>query len=196
VGSPAAEKRAIEQMAAHYKAAEKLAFARARERRKGLANAFYPAMNRIAAQLAQEGGRGKTVLSAVATVRRSIEATPADFWTVVGQVELDVYIAVATRTLSKPVQKRASKPNVARLVEAFTDHYDRTKGLKSWGSVYDNAQFVLLKYRRRATAKELGAVDALLETLAGFAGQKYDPPKHAPRAEGSVRDRLRRGGKS
>jgi hypothetical protein len=51
-----------------------------------------------------------------------------------------------------------------------------------WGSVFDNATFVLSKYRTRASGGEASAVDRLLAELAAAAGRATpaaEAPKHA-----------------
>jgi tetratricopeptide (TPR) repeat protein len=59
-GRPEAEAEAIAEMKKHYEAAERIALTRAREDKTDRVNDFYPAMNRIAAELALEGGTGQT----------------------------------------------------------------------------------------------------------------------------------------
>ena len=152
------EVEAISKMKEHYAAAEQIASS------TGRTDLFYPAMNRIAAQLALEGGtsRAATDRDRLAVVQRAMHDAPAEFWSVVGQTELKVYASLFGRTLAK---------DVARLVGEFEDHHSRVNAPKRWASVLDNASFVLLKYKKRATAAEGAAADRLLGRLAELAGR-------------------------
>ncbi len=156
------EIEAISKMKDHYAAAEQIASS------TGKTDLFYPAMNRIAAQLALEGGlsRAATDRDTLAIVQRAMHAAPADFWSVVGQTELKMYASLFAGTLAK---------DAGRLVGEFEDHYSRVNAPKRWASVLDNASFVLLKYKTRATAGEGAAADRLLERLAELAGRAPAP---------------------
>ena len=97
----AAEEEAIEQMRAHYGAAETIA----RESPAAPAQPlFYPAMNRIAAQLSLADDEKRSAAmdrDTIALVRNSMLSAPPDFWSVVGQTELDMYVSIAAGTLAR-----------------------------------------------------------------------------------------------
>ncbi|MGH9143582.1 MAG: CHAT domain-containing protein, partial [Vicinamibacterales bacterium] len=157
---PRQEMAAIKNMQAHYQHAEDLG------KRQGL-NVFYPAINRIAADLALNAGtralKGYTSGS-LNDVRQALQAKTQDdpdFWSVAGQTELDVYEALALRALAR------ARPGIEA---AYKDLYARLSTPWMWKSVNDTARFVLQKYATRAPAVEKKAANALLKTLAAFAG--------------------------
>src|SRR4029077_13853513 len=82
------ELAAIEQMRTHYRKAEDLA--RDAEKAGRFSQPlFYPAMNRLAAQLAL--GEGPPLdAAAVKEIRDSMASVAPDFWSVVGQTEIDL----------------------------------------------------------------------------------------------------------
>jgi tetratricopeptide (TPR) repeat protein len=159
-GRPAAEARAIAGMKLHYRNAESIG--RAHEG----SNVFYPVLNRIAADLALNAGRrGWKGLDAdaVSSARRSLAAKvrdDPDFWSVVGQTDLDVYEAVARRDLAG---RRRS------IESAYEDLRARVGAPRYWSSVYDTARFVLQKYAGRAAGAERKAASAVLDRLESFA---------------------------
>jgi hypothetical protein len=153
----------ISRMRDHYGAAEQIARS---DDANVKANLYYPAMNRIAAQLALEGGTGRASshdAQTLAGVQRSMAAAPVDFWSVVGQTELKMYASLFGGTLEK---------DVSGLIEDFKDHHSRVSAPKRWASVLDSASFVLLKYQSRAKRGEAAAAARLLEQLAELAGRK------------------------
>jgi hypothetical protein len=159
------ERRAISRMQAHYARAETLG------RDGGLAASFYPALNRIAADLVLHAGeRGWRGLdpSAVALIRRSLAETVRDnpdFWCVAGQIELSMYEAVATGLLSR----------ARRSIEAaYEDLHTRVAAPRMWGSVRDQAQFVLRRYAARANVAEQRAALALIRALEQRAAPHED----------------------
>jgi tetratricopeptide (TPR) repeat protein len=178
-GREDAEIEAISRMRDHYNAAEQIARSDAAN---GKVNLYYPVMNRIAAQLALEGGTGRASsldAQTLATVQRLMAAAPVDFWSVVGQTELKMYASLFGGTLEKDVR---------RLTEDFKDHHSRVSAPKRWASVLDSASFVLLKYKSRAKRAEAAAAGRLLEELAELAGRKRP-------ASGSSRSRSTKRGK-
>ena len=159
------ELRAIGKMREHYEAAERIARQRLVDAPSEDVNVFYPAMNRIAAELALRGGtRESRALDdeTLDVVRRSMSAVTPDFWSVVGQTELDVYTSVSGGSL---------EANLTTITDSFREHFTRVSAPKMWGSVYDNATFVLTKYMSRAKEREAKAARMLLDALAKFAGQ-------------------------
>ena len=160
-GDTAGEAAALERMQEHYRRAEALATADPE------AEFFYPALNRIAAEVALNAGRPEWAGLApelVGTVAASLDArakVDPDFWSVVGQTELRLYEALSAGEVSK------AQP---RLEEAWRDLHARVGSDHLWRSVYDTAQFVLPKYAARVTASERDAAHQLLAVLAEFAG--------------------------
>jgi tetratricopeptide (TPR) repeat protein len=173
-GRSDAEKKAIEHMLERYTEAETIA-----RDKKG--TIFYPAMNRIAAQLALSMPLDPDY---VTEVRQSLKSAEPDFWSVVGQTELDLIEAVAAGALSKTVKD---------LVDEFKAHYERVENPRWWGSVLDNATFLL---SCAAAQAEFVAAQQLLDLLAQQARRPAAavpaPPDTAksepkPRARGGSR---------
>jgi hypothetical protein len=168
------ELKAIAKMKDHYAAAEQIAVS------TGKTDLFYPAMNRLAAQLALEGGVSRVGpgTDTLAIVQRAMHGAPADFWSVVGQTELKMYGSLFAGTLAR---------DLTRLIGDFEDHYGRVNAPKRWASVLDNASFVLLKYKQRAAAAEGAAADRLLERLSELAGRRSARAKASRRRSRNAR---------
>jgi predicted chitinase/tetratricopeptide (TPR) repeat protein len=167
-GHPTRANEAIEKMRAHYAAAEKIGRAAAKggEPEPGL---FHAALNQLVAQLAIEQERGAAGLDAeiLGVARRSMSTAAPEFWSVVGQTELQVYEYVAAGTLAT---------NLESLTREFGDHHARVASPIKWASVYDSAMLVLSAYRRRAPAGEARAATELLASLAAHAGRPVGAP--------------------
>lgn len=151
----AAEDAAIAAMKTHYQQAETLA------RDSQASELFYPALNRIAAELAASEWQLDSVVAG--EIRQSLAVKTRDdpdFWSVAGLTELRVYEALASRSLSR--QRRT-------IENEYDDLYRRVDATSLWSSVYDQANFVLSKYARRASPTEKGAVTLLLTQLRSFA---------------------------
>ena len=84
---------------------------------------------------------------AIALVRSSMRSVPPDFWSVIGQTELDMYVSIAAGTLARDAD---------RLIEDSAITMARVGNAELWSSVFDNATFVLSKYRTRAEANRSG----------------------------------------
>ena len=93
----------------------------------------------------------------ITAVRSSMSSVSPDFWSVVGQTELDMFVSIAAGTLAHDVDA---------LINDFRNHYARVSNERMWSSVFDNATFVLSKYRTRASPSELTAADRLLGELS------------------------------
>jgi pimeloyl-ACP methyl ester carboxylesterase/tetratricopeptide (TPR) repeat protein len=160
-GKPKAEAEAIARMKEHYENAEALG------KEGGLANLFYPAMNRLAADLALNAGRREWKgldASDLAEIRQGLAAKARDdpdFWSVVGQTELSLYEALGKGDLSK---KRAS------LEHEYDGHHTRVSAQWLWASARDQLRFLLPKYAGRTTGAEREAARALLTHLEELAG--------------------------
>jgi len=90
---------------------------------------------------------------------RAKEVEGADFWSVVGETELQLYEAIADGRLAERQQA---------LVKSYGDLAARVRGGTKWGSVYDTASFVLSRHVKRArgaAAPEVAAAQAILDYL-------------------------------
>ena len=65
-----------------------------------------------------------------------MSSVPPDFWSIVGQTELDMYVSIAAGTLARDVDS---------LIKDFRNHHARVINPRMWGSVFDNATFVLVE---------------------------------------------------
>ncbi len=157
---PQAEQAALTMAAECYERAETMALD------QGLNTVFYPALNRMALQLATRGGqRGWKGFDAAVTaaVRKSLaekNRDEPDFWSVVGGVEIDLYEAVARRRLADQTEG---------LMAAYGDLHNRMTGKSEWRSVADQAHLVLAAYAQRSPAAEVTAAQQLLALLKGYA---------------------------
>ena len=149
--------RDLERMAASYAAAEAMG------RKAGTGNTFYPAANCLVADVALHAGTGRwrgLDRERVTVIREHLSTRDPDFWSVVGDIELDQYEALAKRRLA------AARPS---LEKAYRDLQRRVRSTRMWASVYDTACLVLATYAARATGRERAAAQALLAQLRGFA---------------------------
>ena len=160
-GDTAAERAALQVAADCYGRAE------AQTLREGLDNLFYPALNRMALELAtragQRGWKGFEP-SVTAAARKSLLAKnqdDPDFWSVVGAVEIDLFEALAARRLGDQLDA---------LLAAYGDLHTRMTGRSEWRSVADQADLVLTPYSQRSAAAEASAARQLLAVLKGYAG--------------------------
>ena len=144
------ERQAIAQMLEHYGAAEAIAH------ETGVRPIFYPAMNRIAAQLALAADAKPLDEADITAVRKSMQSVSPDFWSVVGQTELKVFASMAAGQLSQ---------DLGGLIADFGKHHERVSNSWMWGSVLDTANFVSSRYRRLANESEKAAADKLLGEL-------------------------------
>jgi CHAT domain-containing protein len=155
----------LRQMRAAYLAAQAVG------EKSGATDLYYPIANRLTADVALHAGaarRGSLDRDVVRTLRKSLQgrsATDPDFWSVVGETELDQYEALAARKLA-PARKQLSR--------AYEDLHKRVTATRMWASVYDTACLVLPNYARRATGKERAAAIELLAQLRSFAHPDED----------------------
>jgi hypothetical protein len=159
-GRRARIRRDLEQMRASYQRAQDLG------EKIGAADLYYPAANRLTADVALHAGtrRWRALDKETASiVRKSLKARSAadpDFWSVVGETEMDQYDALARRKLA---------PALRPLLRAYEDLHKRVTATRMWASVYDTACLVLPNYASRATGRERTAANELLSLLRGFA---------------------------
>ncbi|HLL10402.1 MAG TPA: CHAT domain-containing protein, partial [Rubrivivax sp.] len=160
LGNTEARSKALASAAAAYEQAEELALASHNP------DAFYPALNRMALQLVVNGGQPgwpgfKAETSAA--VRRSLQTkaeTDPDFWCFAGQMELDMYEAVAERRLAR---------QAPALIGAYTELNGRVAARNYWASVADQALLVLEPYAAASRGAERDAAAALLQALQAYA---------------------------
>jgi tetratricopeptide (TPR) repeat protein len=155
---PGAEIEAIANMKLRYGNAEKLA------RASRDPQVFYPALNRMAAELivdaARPGWRGFDP-AAIAELRSVLAAKTRDdpdFWSVVGLTELQLYEAIANRALAVELDA---------IIREYRDLHGRVSATTYWSPVLDQVRFVLPKYEKRATEPEKKAAAALTKYLEG-----------------------------
>lgn len=161
-GCKPAAQAALDQMVAHYRAAEALA------RKAGDCNFHDPAKNCISAELRAaflkkrlpriDAARFKAV---GASLDQAAIDTP-DFWSVVGQTELRILAALAKGQL-------ASK--APALATALQELKARVPATWLWDSVYTQAQFTLLPYLAMARGTEREAAQSLLAGLKAMAAE-------------------------
>jgi len=156
---PKDERIAIENMKASYARAESLA------RATNYAALFYPALNRMAAELIVDADKPKWNNFDPATLGDVLESLSIrardepDFWSFIGMIELRTYQAIADRRLA------AARAGIEHdLDELFT----RVSAASMWSSVLDQASFVLPKYAQRAAGPERQAANQLLARVRGY----------------------------
>jgi hypothetical protein len=126
---------------------------------------YYPASNCLIADVALHAGGRWTGFDRkiLATVERTLKAKSgdnADFWSIVGDLELRQYKALVKKKLwheRRPLER------------AYQDLHKRVAARRRWGSVYDTGCLVLRNYAERATGREREAANGLLELLRTFA---------------------------
>jgi triacylglycerol esterase/lipase EstA (alpha/beta hydrolase family)/CHAT domain-containing protein len=149
----------LRRMKEHYQSSENLA------RGGNLSELFYPALNRMAAELVLNAGRTTWKgfdPAALAAVRQSLESKmqdDPDFWAAVGLIELNLY-----ETLARP------KPGAAleKIGAQYEELHQRVSASWMWGSVRDQSDFVLLRYKATGSADER-AIDNLRSTIKRLA---------------------------
>jgi tetratricopeptide (TPR) repeat protein len=160
-GRSAEAAAAVQQMKLHYARAEALGSSTESTER------YYPALNRMAAELvveaARPGWRGFDAAATAAVRQHLVERSrdDPDFFSVAGLTELRVYDAVAAKQLA---------PALAAIDAEYSELHRRVSGTHYWRSVHDTARFVLEAYAERVgSAAEKQASAALLDLLEGFA---------------------------
>ncbi len=138
------------------------------------ADLYYPASNCLAAEVTLGAGKPRLRLDPKLRdlVKKHLDLKSginADFWSVVGDIELRQYEAIAARNLGGVR---------AKLERAYKNLHERAKSPRMWSSVYDTAYLVLESFRRAQSpaAKTSGkarmetdAAEALLAMLRAFA---------------------------
>jgi hypothetical protein len=150
---------ALKAMGAEYAEAERIG------RANRAPDLYYAAFNRVVAEVALNiGRRGWTPdTGGVAAVRTILaeKNKDADFWSLVGDIELEQLLAVADGSFAR----RADQ-----FTRRYRDLHVAVKAARKWGSVYDTATLVLRRYRALVrTARERQAVDDMLGLLRDYA---------------------------
>ena len=151
---------ALRAMALHYGNAERMA------RAENADNLFYPAKNGISAELRLaflERRPAELAVDRMRAVQESLARAAnerPDFWSVVGQIELRVLVAVSSKGLAA---------EVGELIADFRDLKARVPARSMWDSVNSEARFTLEPYQASAGPAEQNAAKALLDALAAMA---------------------------
>ncbi len=158
-GRPRQVEQQLRQMKAAYEEARKIGS------NSGARDLYYATSNCLVADVALNASqRGRRQLDAkiLATVQKSLQAKnrkDADFWSIVGAIEVRQFKAIAGRKLGS--ERKA-------LEDDYQDLYRRVKATRMWGSVYDTAFLVFRAYTGRTSGREKEAANALLELLRKF----------------------------
>jgi len=161
-GDAPAQSAALLLMVRDYAAAEVQA------RRTGYADLFYPAMNRMAGELVTDWGSAAWTGFAeanVQAVRENLQARlqdDPDFWSWVGMIELDLYLALGGGALADALPK---------LLERYTDLQQRVAAPWMWSSVADQVDFVLPLWSLHVAPAEAAAATELSTRLGAWAGR-------------------------
>jgi len=172
-GKAKAERQAIQAMQYHYYEAVKIAgLSDTPERaaqRHDRSDFFYSSLNYLAAELVLNAGQGRRKELDKKVVERTREyieektTEDPDFWSVVGQTELELYLALAKGTFAKKSES---------LAKGYRNLYRRVTAPWMWSSVYDTLHFVLQNYLSRRLTRESRAAETLLASIAPFAENK------------------------
>ena len=159
-GQAQAARAAAQQMAEHYRRAE------AQARTAGSTGWFYPALNRLAAELVAHadtpGWRGFDA-ERTTGLRQTLETQrrdAPDFWSVVGLPELATLEALAAGDLAR---------QLPAITAVYEDLHQRAGTAWMWASVADQAGFVLPRFAA-GKGPQAAAAQELLQTLRRFAG--------------------------
>jgi len=166
-GRGVASKRALQEMARHYRRAFELGHERKVD------NLFYPAINLVAAEIALGARTGKKYAperwsSLFDDARRSVQTKnrqSPDFWTLVAEPELRLYEALLRGSIVK---------QAPAIITGFRDVHRRSQGVAQWSSVIDTLRFALDPYLARATKP---AAKAARSVLAGIMDLSKPRPR-------------------
>ena len=165
-GGAAAARQALDAAARAYGRAEDLAAATAN------AELYYPALNRIALDIVACGADPKwpgpdaaRTQAARDSLQRRTRDDP-DFWSCIGQVELELYAALAAGRLAD---------EAAMLARGYAEIHARVAATKLWRSVADQAGLVLETAVARSKGAERQAAADLLAALRTYAAADAGP---------------------
>ena len=156
-------KEALKSTVEHYRAAEKMA------RSTNTTDLHYPAKNIISAEICLAFINGALPhiddkrLQEVSDLMHTAANDHPDFWSVVGQTELEMLAALAKGRLANVAQD---------LIDKLQDLKTRIPAPRMWDSVYNEAQFTLAPYMAMTKGtKEETAAQRLMDALKVMAGQ-------------------------
>ena len=161
-GHVAAAKAALAASVEHYGVAEAMA------RASGADALHYPAKIAIAAELRAAFIAGRTPeldddrVKAVSDSLEHAATNKPDFWSVVGQTELLMLIALAKGELAQ------AEP---ALTTSLRDLKKRVPAVQMWGSVLNEARFTLEPYIAVASSAEKRAAQSVLDALEALAAK-------------------------
>jgi hypothetical protein len=162
-GDAEAERKAIREMQKFYQRALEVG------RTANRSDLFYPGLNLLAGTVAAKAKLPCRFDSAVVDdVRHSLERRSKedpDFWSVSGERELELYLALSQCKLAK------ARDLIAR---GYTSLYSRVSAPRKWDSIFDTAHFVLTRYAAtNPDEEERKAAEALLDQLQSFTPYKH-----------------------
>ena len=159
-GNAAPHKAALAKAAQAYGRAEAMAIQQEDPQQ------FYPGGNRMAIELALHAGDPAWAgfdeelrLRQLHSLQAKHAADP-DFWSSAALIENDLFLAMARRELAS---------SVGRLLDAYAELNRRVASKRLWGSVADQARFVIRPYLLKVSAAEKRAAQELLEAVEGYA---------------------------
>lgn len=129
---------------------------------KAYVDAFYSAMNMLAAAVASGDGWDPNLADQVRALVREHHRAAPDFWNVTASVEIAVWEAL---TLGQVEQRSAT------LRASLADLHDRVSDPSMWSSVLDQSRFVVTARAHRfpPMPAEQAAVDGLMAVLSAYA---------------------------
>jgi tetratricopeptide (TPR) repeat protein len=152
----------LKGMEEHYRRAESLA------RTSKLSSSYYPALNRMAAELIlkrRESTWAGFDVASVAVVRQNLESQMAhdpDFWAAVSLIELKLYEAIAAKNLS----------TVAAAIQSqYEELHARVSARWMWGSAADQLRFLFQGYASDNSG-DGRALEQLLKVIDRLADDK------------------------
>jgi hypothetical protein len=124
-------------------------------------DAFYPAMNVLAAAVASGQDWDPVLADQVRQLVRAHHLAGPNFWNAIAPVEIAIWEAVAVARVAQ---------QGAALQESLADLHDRLSAPSMWNSVLDQTRFVVTArhQRVRVSPAEQAAIDALLVILATY----------------------------
>lgn len=157
---------AIGETVRWYREAEEAAMA------QGTGNAYYPAINRCAAELVAHWATGaegdyKANWEGLATASPEHNNAEPDFWSRSARSELWVYQCAARRTLAH---------DLPSILADLGKLHRSLPAVNNWRTVRDQADFVLPVYMRHADAAERAAAESMLECLERWAEPRPGGP--------------------
>ncbi|WP_460890725.1 CHAT domain-containing protein, partial [Ramlibacter alkalitolerans] len=121
--------------------------------------AFYPAMNVLAASVALREPLPADQAAAVEALVAGRSRSAPDFWSVAAGIELDAWHALERGVLAQ---------HADAILGQFQDLHDRVARVVNWRTLHDQLQFLVFSLRDQLPAPEAEAAARLVQQLAGF----------------------------